>query len=291
MDLGVTQNDDFFSSATLLSPEEINALLNPSDITLPDQPSAIQVLLNQGAEILAQKQPSVFEDLYRTWHTYLTQKNTKIITLTEALISGNLGTNAIICPFEINKTETGFIAFDWTTAYILIDGMLGGINGLSIEKRQEQSYSAIEKNLLLPLLHTLIKTLAETLSTPLMPLPLTTFIPALVTDEKRLVLSVRTPATVGKIMVSLPTTLVPQKISQPLFYDHTDLLTRIPLVTEAVLNVRPMTLKEIDEWTIGTTLSLPPIPDVTLVTGTHPLAKGHLNTQNSFRRLEIQEEQ
>lgn len=290
MDLGVTQNDDFFSSVSILSPEEINALLNPLDVTLPDHPSAIQVLLNQGAEVLAQKQPSLFEDICRTWHVLLAQKNAKITAVSEALVAGVLGPNALVCPFVLPTGETATLAFDWTTAYLLIDGMLGGINGLSIEKKQEQPYSEIEKNLLTPLLHQLMTEVSAAFSFSATPLTLAANLPIQRPFEKRFMFSVRTASTVGKMMLSLPQALLPVVESEGLFDSCSEILADIPVETAAVLEGPQMTLKEINEWTVGTMLSLSYEKSAHLVCGEIILGVGALKTKGLFREIQIQEE-
>ncbi|MBO7257996.1 MAG: hypothetical protein J6V11_03555, partial [Alphaproteobacteria bacterium] len=81
MDLGLSGTTDFFSLGTF-SAKEIESLLNPTGVRIPTSPSAIQTLLNQGAEYLAQKSPFSLDTLAETYNTFLKTKSDKILSLT-----------------------------------------------------------------------------------------------------------------------------------------------------------------------------------------------------------------
>lgn len=284
MDLGVTYTDDFASSASILSPEEIAALLGPMDIDLPTHPSAIQVLLNQGAEALSQKPTSVLDRICPAWLAHLSTQNHKIVAITRTQNPPVLGSLPLVCPFKTEK-QTGLIAFDWTTAYLLIDGMLGGVNGLSIEKKPDQPYSSIEQTLLEPVLHRLLSALSHELGTSLTPLPLSASLPAQSPKATRLMFTVRTSVSVGKIMLELPEDFIPDETPAFLFENPSDLLARLSFETIAMAQTTPTTLKQIQSWTIGTTL---PLALTQLACGPTALATGIISAENSTRLFTVQ---
>lgn len=284
MDLGVTYTDDFASSASILSPEEIAALLGPMDINVPTHPSAIQVLLNQGAEALSQKPTSVLDRICPVWLAHLNTQNHKIVAITRTQNPPVLGSLPLVCPFKTEK-HIGLIAFDWTTAYLLIDGMLGGVNGLSIEKKPDQPYSSIEQTLLEPVLHRLLSALSHELGSSLTPLPLATSLPIASAKATRLMFTVRTSVSVGKIMLELPENFIPEEAPAFLFENPSDLLAHLSFETTAVAQTAPTTLKQVQSWTIGTTL---PLTLTQLACGPTSLATGRVSTKNSTHTFTVQ---
>ena len=105
---------------------------------------AMQILLNQGQKALS-KHSEASQAKIRKILTILQTYNPKISSLKaypkedvflDTPLVANLGDQEIV--------------LDWTTAYLLIDAKLGGINGLSIEKRRYKTYSHLEKKLLSP---------------------------------------------------------------------------------------------------------------------------------------------
>ncbi len=253
MDLGLNNDADFMTTGNF-SPEEISALINPVRSMLCEQQSAIQILLNQGAEYLAQKKPSIFENLMRSWQFDLSQKSPKIQSLSLSSISDGTLQNPLFCPFCTGDTDMGYIAFDWRVSYILIDGLLGGINGVSIEKKQEQPYSAIEKNILQSVFGSLLSVLSEEIKTPVTMRPLTTTLPFEATIGADFTFLIKTPATTGKIYLKLPLSVVPVQPETPLFC--ADDLKDIPLPAHALIAGFKTTLSQVLDWQVGTTLTL-----------------------------------
>ena len=95
MDLGLSGSADFFSLGTF-SAKEIEALLNPNGVRVQPSPSAIQTLLNQGAEYLAQKAPFALDTLAETYNIFLKNKSDKILSLMPAPSQTALQ-NPLIC--------------------------------------------------------------------------------------------------------------------------------------------------------------------------------------------------
>lgn len=289
MDLGTTFNDDFFSSAGLLSQEEMDALLNPANTPLVEEPSAIQVLLNQGAEYLAAQQQHPLADLNTLFQTYLRQKSPKILSITPTQSAGTF-TKPLTCPFEV-KNKRGFIALDWTTCYILIDALLGGINGVSIEKKQEQPYSLVEKNILMPICYKMVTFIGSFLKSSANAWPLETCLPPQTTHETRFTFVVRTAGATGKICLCLPDCCVPQPKQELLFENHWDKLLSIPFTPMATLKTY-MTLKNVFEWSTGSVLQFSSIPQGSVEITCHqtPICHGRLKTHGPNRQVEIQGE-
>ncbi|MBR4926818.1 MAG: FliM/FliN family flagellar motor switch protein [Alphaproteobacteria bacterium] len=253
MDLGLRSDTDFMTTGNF-SPEEISALINPIRSTSCEQQSAIQILLNQGAEYLAQRKPSVFENLMRSWHFDLSKKSPKIQSLSSSSASNNTLQNPLFCSFNIEGTDIGYIAFDWRVSYILIDGLLGGVNGVSIEKKQEQPYSVIEKNILQSVFGSLLTLLGDEIKKTITIHELTTHPPFEKAPGADFTFLLKTPTTTGKIYLKLPLSVVPQRKETPLF--SVDDLKDIPLPAQALIGGMNTTLSQAMNWQVGTTLTL-----------------------------------
>ena len=253
MDLGLKNDTDFITPGNF-SPEEIYALINPIRSTLREQQSAVQILLNQGAEYLAQKKPDIFENLMHLWHFDLSKKSPKIQSISLSPISTGTLQTPLFCPFNIDENTSGYLAFDWRVSYILIDGLLGGINGVSIEKKQEQPYSAIEKNILKPVFQSLITALSNEIKTPLTTQELSTHTPFENTPCTNFSFLIKTPTTTGKIYLKIPSSVIPKQVQQPLFPQ--DVLKEIPIEATALVGGFKATLSQVINWQVGTHLIL-----------------------------------
>lgn len=291
MDLGIAQMDDLSSSASILTPDEINALLNPDDTPAQETPTALQVLLNQGIDYLANQKTSLYAGLCYKWLSILSSKNVKIGHVAEQTAGGFSYQNPLVYTFTVNKTERGLIAFDWVTAYLLIDGLLGGINGLSIEKKQEQPYSPIEKNVLQPVLARLIETAAEEMNFTISNAGINELFPIQTSTEKRLFFTVKTPVAVGKICLSLPMNIMPSDETDLLFEDNWDVLLSIPLTVNACIHEHKTTLTDVLKWEVGTTLTLKPVDmeQASLICADKKIGHGGVDASDSKRRIIIEE--
>ncbi len=288
MDLGLKSDADFMTTGNF-SPEEISALINPVRSVLCEQQSAIQILLNQGAEYLAQKKPSVFEKLMRSWQFDLSQKSPKVQSLSLSLISNGTLQNPLFCPFCVGDAGMGYIAFDWRVSYILIDGLLGGINGVSIEKKQEQPYSAIEKNILRPVFGTLLSLLSDEIKMSLTIQEPTTTAPFEHTIGADFSFLLKTPTTTGKIYLKLPLSVVPKQKESPLFC--ADDLKDIPLSADALIAGFKTTLSQVLDWQVGTTLTLGTQEQTKAAVSVNNMiiAAGQIQTDKNMRQIVMED--
>lgn len=254
MDLGLSTSPDFFTPSGF-SPEEISALINPENVRPIRPQNAIQTLLNQGAEYLSRKAPFALEHVLTAWQSYLHVKSEKILSLTPSLVADKSCQNPLVCSFNIGSVDKGFIAFDWRLSYVLIDALLGGINGVSIEKRQDEPYSEIEKNILYPVFYHLLDLLAEDRNITIHASELSTAFPLESPQHTRFTFLARTPTMSGKIFLSIPSNLLPSTEKENLFTDN-NLLQTLPIETQAVINGYQTTLADMLAWTVGTELTL-----------------------------------
>ncbi|MGN1063685.1 MAG: hypothetical protein ACI4QM_05130 [Alphaproteobacteria bacterium] len=253
MDLGL-QYTDIVNEKNAFGTDDISTVFGYSSEPTSANVSAVQTLLNQGAEYLSQKGPFVFEELTRLWFYYLSGKSGKILSLTPTGCAAGSYFNPLVCPFEIGATDTGFIAFDWQTSYVLIDALLGGINGVSIEKKQNQPYSEIEKNILQPVFYRLVALLAEDQHLVIKPVDLSASLPFQEAHHTRLNFLVRTPAVTGKICIQLPTRYIPTPTAENLFPDP-QALENIPVEITGHTPYQNIPLKEVLAWEVGTRLT------------------------------------
>lgn len=254
MDLGLSAATDFLSPSGF-SLDEIGALINPTHVTVPRSISAIQVLLNQGAEYLSQKTPSALEYVQNAWQSYLHTKSNKILGIMPASDTDQTCQNPLVCSFDIGASNTGFIAFDWRMSYVLIDALLGGINGVSIEKKQDEPYSDIEKNILQPIFEHMLNLLSQDRNVMIKTTGVSAAFPMESEAHKKFVFFVRTPSVSGKIFLSLPCDLVPQPVQENFFLPET-LPLNIPIEIQASIGDFESTLSEVLSWQVGTQLIL-----------------------------------
>ncbi len=287
MDLGLSGTADFFSLGTF-SAKEIEALLNPNGIRVPTSPSAIQTLLNQGAEYLAQKSPFALDTLAETYNTYLKTKSDKILSLTPASISQITLQNPLVCSFNVGTADSGFLAFDWRLSYVLVDALLGGINGVSIEKKQEEPYSVIETNILRPIFHQLLDLLATDRNVSITPTHMATLIPTQSKDHTRLFFLIRTPAVSGKLCLEIPSSLIPQET--PEFLLSPTHIAHLPIETQAVISNLQTSLSHVLNWEVGTELTLGNINQVAvdLVASHKKVASVSLKNTSSVRQVSVE---
>lgn len=255
MDLGLPHINDYTDKKSY-NADEISALFGFGSSQTAPPISAIQTLLNQGAEYLSQKEAFALETLVHSWFHYLSEKSSKILSLTPAAIPVNSYTNPLVCPFEIGTVDTGFIAFDWQTCYVLIDALLGGINGVSIEKKQNQPYSDIEKNILQPVFHHLVALMADDRHMVIKPVSLSASLPLQNKSDTRITFIIRTPGATGKICLQLPTAYIPAQEPEKLF-QNAEILNRIPLTATAMAGHMTMSLKDVLAFKPGTQLTFP----------------------------------
>lgn len=287
MDLGLSGSADFFSLGTF-SAKEIEALLNPSGIRVPISPSAIQTLLNQGAEYLAQKSPFALETLANTYNTFLKTKSDKILSLTPTSSSQTTFQNPLICSFNIGTADFGFLAFDWRLSYVLLDALLGGINGVSIEKKQDEPYSVIETNILRPIFHQLLCLLAEDRNISISPTTLSTTLPQKTKDHTRLFFLIRTSAVAGKLCLDIPSSLIPQETPEYLL--SSEQMMNLPIETQAVIGHLQTTLAQVLEWQVGTELNLGNTEQVVidLIASHKKVASVSLKTDTPNRQISVE---
>ena len=287
MDLGLSRSSDFFSLGTF-SAKEIEALLNPSGIRVPITPSAIQTLLNQGAEYLAQKTPFTLDTLAETYNSFLKTKSDKILSLTPAVSTQTILQNPLVCPFDIGTADNGFLAFDWRLSYVLVDALLGGINGVSIEKKQDEAYSIIETNILRPIFHQLLCLLAEDRNISVTPKAVSTSLPQTTKDHARFFFLIRTSAMAGKLCLDLPTSLIPQEVPEYLLSpEH---ISNLPIETQAVIGNLQTTLSHVLQWQVGTQLTLGEATQlsVDLVASDKKVATVTLKNDTSNRQVSVE---
>ena len=287
MDLGLSGSADFFSLGTF-SAKEIESLLNPTGVRIPPAPSAIQTLLNQGAEYLAQKSPFVLDTLADTYNTYLKTKSDKILSLTPATSIQASLQNPLVCSFDIGSADRGFIALDWRLSYVLVDALLGGINGVSIEKKQDEPYSIIETNILRPIFHQLLSLLAEDRSISITPTDISTILPAKPQNHTRFVFIVRTSAMAGKLCLDLPTSLIPQQTPEQLLNTHH--ISTLPMEMQAVITNLQTTLSSVLQWQVGTQLTLGNAEDISadLTVADKKVATVTLKTNTQTRQVSVE---
>ncbi len=284
MDLGLSSSADLFASGSF-SPEEISALINPTGARVQNTPSAIQVLLNQGAEYLAQKNPFELEHLMQSFGTFFKTKSDKVQSISSVLGDQLSFQNPLVCSFDIGATDRGMIAFDWRLSYVLIDALLGGINGVSIEKKQDEPYSAIEKNVLMPVICQLLDLVAEDRGVVTKPVGLSSSLPVKEISHSRFVFFVRTPVLSGKMCLDLPTHLVPKSQSGPLIF--ADDLVDVPVVAQAVISNLQTSVAEVSQWQVGTQLMLGAANQlqIDLSVGNKTVAQVEMQTDTPERRV------
>ncbi|MBR5130571.1 MAG: hypothetical protein IKV03_05040 [Alphaproteobacteria bacterium] len=287
MDLGLSGSSDFFSLGTF-SAKEIESLLNPNGVRTSYTPSAIQFLLNQGAEYLAQKKPFALETLAETYTTFLKTKSDKILSLTPTTTSTISLQNPLVCSFGIGTADCGFLALDWRLSYVLIDALLGGINGVSIEKKQDEPYSIIETNILSPIINQLLSILAEDRNISITSSELSTTLPILNNNRTRSIFLVKTSAVAGKLCLDLPSSLIPQEKEEYLFSNKHVL--DLPIETNAVIGNLETTLSNVLQWQVGTQLTLGNIEELhTNLTVAHKkIATVTLKTETQDRQVSVE---
>lgn len=252
MDLGLSNSADFLSSGSF-SPEEIQALINPTGIHISTSPSAIQVLLNQGAEYLCQKNPFELNALLQKFSAYLKTKSDKIQSIVPIIQETSSVQNPLVYTFDIGTLGHGLIALDWRLSYVLIDALLGGINGVSIEKRQDEPYSVIEQNVLMPVIRHLLSLTATDRNVLINAIYPSTTVPVPTPELKRFSFLVRTPVSSGKMILDLPASLVPHAHDIPLISETA--LSHIPVQVQAVISGIQTSLADVLTWQAGTELS------------------------------------
>ena len=287
MDLGLSGTTDFFSLGTF-SAKEIESLLNPTGVRIPTSPSAIQTLLNQGAEYLAQKSPFSLDTLAETYNTFLKTKSDKILSLTPASSNQTTLQNPLICSFDVGSADNGFLAFDWRLSYVLIDALLGGINGVSIEKKQDEPYSVIETNVLRPIFHQLLSLLATDRNIAITPTTMSTVMQTQSKEHTRIFFLIRTPAVSGKLCLEIPSSLIPQEIPEHLLSSAQ--LAHLPIETQAVIGNLRTTLSDVLNWQIGTELTLGNLEQVAvdLITAHKKVASISLKTDTPNRQVSVE---
>lgn len=288
MDLGLSGSADFFSLGTF-SAKEIEALLNPTGIRVPTSPSAIQTLLNQGAEYLAQKSSFSLDTLAISYGNFLKTKSDKILSLTPASLTHTSLPNPLICTFDIGAADNGFLAFDWRLSYVLIDALLGGINGVSIEKKQDEPYSIIETNILRSVFTQLLNLLAEDRSVSITPGNISTVIPPQDKAHTRLYFLVRTSSVAGKICLDLPSSLMPQE--NPEYILSTEHILNLPIETHALIGNLQTTLSNVLNWQVGTLLNLGEAENISadLIASHKKVASVILKNDTSERQVSVED--
>lgn len=207
--------------------------------------TAIQILLNQGEEAL--------KDIKKTTDTLtkildiLQTKNKKIDSIQGLSMPPDFIDTPLIatCSFEDRDYH---ILFDWTTSYLIIDSSLGGINGLSIEKKRIKKYSQID----LGILKTIFQKIFYSLCPELKGLEVS-FDKNIKNPEQILFYSVHTPQTTGLIGLFLKS---PSLKTSPFIFSKDFLCKHLMLGLDSYILHKEMVLSDIQKWEKGTLLEL-----------------------------------
>ena len=220
---------------------------------------AMQILLNQGQKNLS-KNSLAFQEKIQKIIAVLKKYNPKIFSLKAYPKEDVFLDTPLVAP--VGGKE---IVLDWTTAYLLIDAKLGGINGLSIEKRRHKNYSELEKKILWPLFKELAALLT---SDPLSPLE-----EEVKSPEDLCFFMLQTPQATG--FIGLPAIFF--KINHsPLF--SLDFLSRhLSFSLESLCYQQKISFAQALKMKKGTFLPLTSPMEITLSCEGNPLGKACLN--------------